>query len=130
MDQVKEWHEIVENRDVNKLSEILSEEVVFYSPILFKPQQGKALTTMYLTGAMHVLLNGSFKYINEVHSDSYSVFEFEAVVDQIKINGVDIISWDNKGKINQFKVMIRPYSAVNKLKEKMVRLLKTMQPIK
>ena len=64
MDQVQEWHEIIENKDVVKLSEILSDEVVFYSPILFKPQHGKALTTMYLTGAMHVLLNGTFNYIN------------------------------------------------------------------
>ncbi|NNF32904.1 MAG: nuclear transport factor 2 family protein [Saprospiraceae bacterium] len=129
MDQVKKWHHIVENKDTQQLSEILSDEVVFFSPILFKPQQGKVLTTMYLTGAMHILLNGTFEYINEVHSDSYSVFEFEAVVDQIQINGVDIICWDSEGKINQFKVMIRPYSAINILKEKMARLLETMQPI-
>lgn len=130
MDQVKKWHEIIKNKDTQQLSEILSDEVVFYSPVLFKPQHGKVLTTMYLTGAMHILLNGTFKYINEVHCDSYSVFEFEAVVDQIMINGVDIISWNKEKKINQFKVMIRPYSAINKIKEKMAQLLETMQPIK
>ena len=127
MEQTQHWHRVIETKDVELLKNILADDVVFYSPILYKPQEGKDLTMMYLMGAMHILLNGTFEYINEVHSPSYSVFEFIAEVDQIQINGVDIISWNEEGKIEQFKVMLRPYSGINMLKQKMASLLSTMQ---
>ena len=126
MESSKKWHQIIKEKNIDLLRDILDDEVVFYSPVLYKAQEGKDLTMMYLMGAMKILLNGTFKYINEVHSEDYSVFEFTAMVDQIEINGVDIISWNKEGKISQFKVMIRPYSAINMLKQKMAELLEAM----
>ena len=119
MNQNDQWHKVVQNKDLNLLSELLSDGVVFYSPILYKPQHGKPLTQMYLKGAMHVLLNGSFQYVNEVINNNCSVLEFTTTIDQIEVNGVDMITWDEKGQITEFKVMLRPYSAIQKVKEKM-----------
>lgn len=127
MESVKKWHRIINEKSIDMLEDILADDVVFYSPVLYKAQEGKELTKMYLMGAMKILLNGTFNYIHEVHSEAYSVFEFKAVVDQLEINGVDIISWNKEGKISQFKVMIRPYSGLNTLKQKMADLLESMQ---
>ena len=49
--------------------------------------------------------------------------EFQSVLDGIQINGVDIITWNDEGKIKDFKVMVRPLKAINKVWEKMGEML-------
>ena len=53
----------------------------------------------------------------------YSVLEFETFIDDISVNGVDMIEWNSDGQIVDFKVMIRPYQAVQKVQEKMIEAL-------
>lgn len=116
---VDAWHEVISSQDLTKLSAILADEVVFHSPVVHTPQRGKALTEMYLTAAFHVLVNDSFHYVRELADDEHAILEFVVEVDGIICNGVDMISWNEQGEIVDFKVMLRPYKAIELLKEKM-----------
>jgi len=92
-DTMAAWHKLVQDRDAQALDNILAENVVFHSPVVHSPQEGKQITTLYLTAALHVLNNDSFKYLREVVSGSNAVLEFLTVIDGITINGVDMITW-------------------------------------
>jgi hypothetical protein len=123
-----QWHQIVKSRDAALLDALLADDVVFESPVVHKPQEGKALTTWYLQGALHVLNNGSFVYLREWYNDHSAVLEFQSTVDGIVINGVDLIEWNAAGRITQFKVMVRPLKAINKLHERMAQMLQQLAP--
>src|SRR4030042_2554911 len=110
---VETWHKLIEARDAAGLDNILADNVVFHSPVVHTPQEGKPITKLYLTAAMHVLNNGTFKYLREVISGNNAVLEFSTVIEGITINGVDMITWGADGKIINFKVMIRPLKAIN-----------------
>ena len=64
-----------------------------------------------------------FAYVREVHEGLHSVLEFETFIDDIAVNGVDIIEWDETGKIINFKVMVRPFKAIEKVRGKMIESL-------
>ena len=120
---VENWHRVVRTRDASGLGELLADEVVFYSPVVHTPQVGKAITAMYLTAAMHVFGNESFRYVREIVGESDAVLEFETEIDGITINGVDMIRWNAEGRITEFKVMVRPLKAINLIHELMGRML-------
>ena len=120
---VDSWNEVLISRDISKLNAILDDEVIFYSPIVHTPQIGKKKTQLYLTAALHVIANDTFKYVKKVIDDNESILEFEVEIDGILVNGVDIITWNDDGKIIAFKVMIRPLKAINLIHQKMGELL-------
>ena len=117
------WHQIVATKDLKKLDEILDNDVVFHSPVVHTLQVGKEITKQYLTAAFHVFFDDSFKYVNEVINERKAVLEFMVVLDDIIVNGVDMIQWDDEGKITEFKVMIRPLKAINLIHQKMAAML-------
>ena len=117
------WHQLAKARDVRGLDALLAEDAIFYSPVVHTPQVGKAITTKYLAAAFHVFFNESFRYVRELTSDRDAVLEFELELDGIKINGVDLIKWNDAGKIVEFKVMLRPLKAVNLIHQKMAAML-------
>lgn len=117
------WHEIVRTRDASGLGDLLSDDVVFYSPVVRTPQVGKTITAMYLSAAIHVFGNDSFRYVREMIGESDAVLEFETEIDGIIVNGVDMIKWNADGKMVEFKVMLRPLKAVNLIHEKMAAML-------
>ncbi|MBE9537952.1 MAG: nuclear transport factor 2 family protein [Proteobacteria bacterium] len=116
------WHDIIRERDSERLEEVLADDCVFHSPILHTPQEGKDLTKYYIAGAMMVF-NDSFHYVKEVVTNENAVLEFVCDVDGIIINGVDIMTFDEAGKITEFKVMIRPLKAIEMMHTKMRELL-------
>ncbi|MBK8304570.1 MAG: nuclear transport factor 2 family protein [Chloracidobacterium sp.] len=116
------WHQIVEQRDMSGLSNILADDVIFHSPVIHTPQVGKALTIMYLSAAAGLLLNGTFRYVREVVGPEDAVLEFVSEIDGIMINGVDLIKWNADGKIIEFKVMIRPLRAIDTIRQKMAEM--------
>ncbi len=120
------WHEVVKNRDPSGLDAILADDVVFHSPVVHTPQQGKQLTTLYLSAAVMVLGNDSFEYVREVVGESDAMLEFTAEVQGIHINGVDMFHWNADGQIDDFKVMVRPLKAVNLLHGMMKQMLEQM----
>ncbi len=121
------WHKLVDARDAEGLDNILAEQVVFHSPVVHTPQVGKPITTLYLTAAMHVLNNDTFKYLREVISGNHAVLEFQTVIDGISINGVDMITWGEDGRITDFKVMLRPLKAVNLVHKMMGEMLQKIK---
>jgi hypothetical protein len=122
-DPVKTWHRIVEERDVQGLDALLADEAVFHSPVVHTPQVGKTITKKYLTAAFHVFFNDSFRYVRELQGDRDAVLEFEVKIEGIMVNGVDMIKWNDAGKITEFKVMLRPLKAVNLIHQKMGEIL-------
>jgi SnoaL-like protein len=126
MELLIKWHQAIQTRDVSILDEILSEEVVFYSPVVWSGQKGKALTKMYLTAALHVIGGNDFKYVNEIISNNQACLEFSTKIENTIINGVDLITTNDEGKIVEFKVMVRPLRGMMVLKEKMFELLEMM----
>ncbi|MDX1659108.1 MAG: nuclear transport factor 2 family protein [Nitriliruptorales bacterium] len=124
MDTLDRWHDLVRTGDLAGLDELLHEDVVFRSPVLFTPVEGKTLTAMYLAGACQVLVSdGSFTYVREVVDPPHAVLEFTSEIDGIEVNGVDMITWDDDGKIIDFKVMVRPKKAFDLVHAKMAALL-------
>lgn len=127
VEPIRSWHEIVQTRDARGLNELLDDDVVFYSPVVHTPQVGKAVTAMYLMAALHVFGNGSFRYVREVVDESDAVLEFETDIDGITVNGVDMIKWNDEGRIVEFKVMVRPLKAINLIHQKMATMLSASQ---
>lgn len=125
MTTLERWHEVVAKGDPALLDEILAEDCVFLSPVVHTPQRGRDITKLYLTGAMHVL-NDGFHYVKEVVSPEHAVLEFVCEIDGITVNGVDIISFDEQGRISEFKVMVRPLKAINMLHAKMQEMLQQL----
>ena len=126
---LKVWHARMESKSREELSAQLADDAVFHSPVVHTPQQGKPIVMAYLSAADEVLGNDSFRYVREIVDDSanMAMLEFELELDGVHVNGVDIISWNDEGKIRDFKVMVRPLKAINKVWEEMGKMLETMK---
>ena len=123
---IYKWHQAIKSDDSKLLDKLLADNAVFSSPVVFKPLEGKAITMMYLLAAGTSFNMEKFKYTKEIHDGLNSVLEFETYIDDISVNGVDIIEWNEEGKICNFKVMIRPFKAVQKVQEKMIEALESI----
>ena len=121
------WHHLVKDRNPAGLDDLLAEDTVFLSPIVHSPQRGKALTRAYLHAAFEVFFNDSFRYVRELTGENDAMLEFETMIDDVLVNGVDLIKWDAAGKIVEFKVMIRPPKAINLIHEPMGAMLQRLQ---
>jgi hypothetical protein len=113
------WHQVVEAQDPALLDALLADDAVFRSPAVHTPQEGKALTTSYLRAAL-VVLGPTLAYQHEWYDDSSAVLEFNAELDGLTVHGVDMIRWDESGRITEFTVMVRPFKGLQKLMEKMI----------
>ncbi len=114
------------------LDELLHEDCVFLSPIVFTPQVGREVTKMYLAaagmtlagkpkdeGGGHGESSTEFRYVKRIVDGDHAVLEFETTMSGILVNGIDMITVDADGKIIEFKVMIRPLKAINVVHEQM-----------
>lgn len=123
------WHAYMEGgSDPAILAGLLADDAVFHSPVVHTPQVGKPLVMAYLVAASHVLGNDAFRYVRELIDGDEMMLEFVTQIDGITINGVDIIRWGADGKINDFKVMVRPLKAVNKVWGMMAAQLAAAEP--
>tara|TARA_X000000950_G_scaffold283688_1_gene385087 strand:+ start:3890 stop:4285 length:396 start_codon:yes stop_codon:yes gene_type:complete len=120
---IKKWHKVIETDNQELLNDIIADNAIFSSPVVFKPMEGREITMMYLNAAGESFNMEKFEYTKEIHDGMNSVLEFETYIDEISVNGVDMIEWNEDGKISNFKVMIRPYKAVQKVQEKMIEAL-------
>jgi hypothetical protein len=123
IDTLATWHELVNARDSGGLDALLADDVVFHSPVVHTPQLGKAITQRYLAAAFHVFCNASFRYVRELGGSRDAVLEFQVEIDGVSVNGVDMIRWDDAGRIVEFKVMIRPLQAINLVQQRMAAML-------
>jgi|TARA_Y100000813_G_scaffold22493_1_gene14552 hypothetical protein len=123
---LEKWHQGLKSMNSNFLDEILDDSCVFTSPIVFKPIEGKEMSKLYLMGAGQTFDMDRFKYVRELVDGLDTVLEFETYIDDISVNGVDIIRWNEEGKIIDFKVMIRPLQAIGALQKKMSEALESL----
>ena len=121
------WHDLVKTQNVRGLDSLLADSVVFHSPVVHTPQVGKAVTRQYLSAAVHVFFNESFNYVRELSGPRDAVLEFQVEIDGISVNGIDMLKWDEEGRIIEFKVMIRPLKAINLIHQKMAAMLQARQ---
>ncbi|MFF3225966.1 nuclear transport factor 2 family protein [Nocardia suismassiliense] len=113
------FREAVEARDTDAVEALLAENVVFTSPVAFKPYPGKAITAAILRGVLRVFEN--FHYVREIANPDGRdhALIFEATVNGKTVNGCDFLHYDDNGLIDSFTVMIRPLSAAQALAEAM-----------
>ena len=143
------WHDVLTEGPA-ALDRVIADDAVLHSPVLFTPQHGKDLVVMYLTGATMSFggdgastdgsgvprtfrhpaggeWDGRFRYIRFVLGERDAILEFETVMAGRYVNGVDMITCDDDGKIVDFKVMVRPMQAVDAVRELMLRALEQLQ---
>jgi len=126
-DPIAQWHQLLKARDVRGLDALLADDVVFHSPVVHTPQVGKVITSRYLGAAFHVFGGPSFRYVRQVVGERDAVLEFELELDGVHVNGVDMIRWNEAGRVVDFKVMLRPLKAVNLIHQKMAAMLQANQ---
>jgi hypothetical protein len=112
------WHAIAESRDPAGLDALLTDDVVFRSPAVHTPQEGKAVTTAYLSAAITVL-GPTLTYLREWYADDSAVLEFRAELDGLTVHGIDMLTWNADGQLTDFTVMVRPFKGLQKLMELM-----------
>lgn len=127
MNPIESWHKVVKERNFKLLNQILSEKVIFYSPVVHTPQAGKEITLLYLKAASEVFNHPTFTYVNEVIGEDLASLEFTLEINEIKINGLDLIKWDKDNLITEFKVFIRPLKAVQIIHSMMVSMLEQVK---
>jgi hypothetical protein len=135
---IERWHEAL--RGESEFEDLLHEDCVFWSPVLFRPLEGRDLTALYLRAAYQVFPGDGadasnptdgppgFRYTKRVLDGNHAVLEFETTMDGVSVNGVDIITCDDDGLITEFKVMVRPRKAVEKVQAQMAAMLEQMPP--
>ena len=137
MNVIEKWHDIMKNPGPNiteKLDDLLHDDVIFYSPVVFTPQKGKEITKLYLSAAGGVFSSNKdkeqskpkeskFRYTKELIYDNHACLEFETEINGIYVNGIDLITWNDENKITEFKVLVRPLQAVNTLHQMMGEML-------
>ena len=127
---LESWHHLVRTNDASGLRELVAEDAVFHSPVVHAPQHGRKLTVMYLSAAFQVFFNPTFRYVREIVGPHDAMLEFETEIDGVLVNGVDIITWNDAGKITAFKVMLRPLKGINIIHQKMGEMLAAAQAAK
>ena len=121
---LKKWHKVIDDESKPEaLSAIMREDAVFHSPVVHTPQVGRPIVVAYLSAAGSTLGNDSFQYLREIVDGNNAVLEFQTEMDGIQVNGIDMITFDDQGLITDFKVMVRPFKAVNKVWEMMAAQL-------
>lgn len=118
-DVVDAWHRVVASRSPEALAELLADDVVFESPVVHTPQVGRAKTTAYLLAAFQVLNTPAFRYVGRWDAPGSAVLAFTTQIDGVIVDGVDIIDWDDRGRIRRFKVMVRPLKAIGAVHDRM-----------
>jgi hypothetical protein len=149
---LERWFEHLAGDLPGGLDELLHDDVTFWSPIVHTPQQGKEITKLYLSAAGTTLAGGEkvakpagagpegaagtvegpanaggFRYVRTIAQGHDAVLEFETTMDGLHVNGVDLLTCDDDGKIVAIKVMIRPLKAINAVHEQMRRMLEKLQ---
>ena len=118
-----QWHGVMQNNDLRSLPELLHPQAVFRSPMAHKPYAGAPMVSLILNTVSKVFVD--FAYHRELASaDGLNVvLEFSAKVGERELKGIDMIRFDETGKIVDFEVMVRPMSGLQALGEEMGRRL-------
>jgi hypothetical protein len=120
---IDRWLDVIENGQTAGLDDMLAEDAVFYSPAVFTPQRGRAKAAAYLRAAEHMFAGTNFHYVNKWIDSHSAVLEFAADIDGISVEGIDILHWNDEGRLTSVKVMMRPFKGLQAVIAKMAELL-------
>ena len=120
---IERWLRVIESGAASELDDMLAEDAVFYSPAVFTPQRGRATAAAYLRAAEQMFAGTDCHYVEKWVGDSSAVLHFAAEVDGLSVEGIDMIHWNAEGQITEFKVMIRPFKALQGVIGRMAELL-------
>ena len=125
---LEKWHQMIQTGDMFALNELLADDVVFRSPVAYKPYEGKHVVFFILTNVIQVFQD--FTYHREFYTEDGEnvVLEFSANVSGKLLKGIDMIRFNEQGKIIDFEVMIRPMSGLAALAEQMSARFAQYQP--
>lgn len=112
---IARWHEMLANRDMSILNELLADDIVFRSPVAFNPYPGKPVVFFILSNVIQIFEN--FTYHREFYTEDglNVVLEFSANIGDKKLKGIDMIRFNEDGQMVDFEVMIRPKSGIEAL---------------
>jgi SnoaL-like domain len=110
-----------EAKDFSAIDELFAENVVFRSPVVYKPYEGRAAVAMLLGAVAQVFED--FRYTDQVESGDAAALAFSARVGDRELGGIDFLHFSPEGRINRMEVYVRPMSGVNALAEAMQRKL-------
>ena len=112
---IARWHEMLANRDMSILNELLADDIVFRSPVAFNPYPGKPVVLFILSNVIQIFEN--FTYHREFYTEDglNVVLEFSANIGDKKLKGIDMIRFNEEGQMVDFEVMIRPKSGIEAL---------------
>lgn len=121
-----QWHHVVEARDFDFLNDLLADDVEFLSPVVFTPKRGKDVTRFILVNVLDIIEN--FTYHREFMKGDDVALEFSGHVGDIQIKGIDLIHFNEAGKIDHFEVLLRPAKALEAVGAAMGARLQNMGP--
>jgi ketosteroid isomerase-like protein len=119
---LKTWHAIIANGDTSGLRALLAPDCVFRSPVAYQPYVGAERTALVLATAAAVFED--FRYRREFTSGNDVGLEFAARIGDVELKGIDLIRFDDAGKIVDFEVMVRPATGLQALGQEMARRLR------
>ena len=139
-DVLDRWHQHLRGDLPGGLDALLHEDCIFYSPVVFSPQRGREISKLYLSAAANVLPgdeaaaqpvtsedeHGKFRYTKKIADGHHAMLEFETMVGEVSVNGVDIITCDDDRWIIEFKVMMRPYKALDAVRDQMAAMMQKL----
>ncbi len=125
---IERWHAYIDGGHADGLDELLADDVVFFSPAVFTPQEGRVKAATYLRAAATMFGGTDFRYVDHWYGERSAVLEFVATIDGMYVDGIDMIHWNDDDRIVSFKVMMRPLKGLHAIMPKMAELLQAAAP--
>ena len=116
-----QFRQAAEAKDFSAIEELFAEDVVFRSPVVYKPYEGRDAVAMLLGAVVQVFED--FRYTDQVETGDAAALAFGARVGERELDGIDFLHFDSEGRVDRMAVYVRPMSGVNALAEAMQRKL-------
>jgi SnoaL-like domain len=110
-----------ESKDFSAIDDLFAEDVVFRSPVVFRPYEGRAAVAMLLGAVVQVFED--FRYTDQVETGDAAALAFSARVGDRELDGIDFLHFDSEGRVKEMAVYVRPMSGVQALADAMKRKL-------
>jgi hypothetical protein len=120
---LRHWHEMVARKDLSAVAELLDADATFRSPMAHHPYPSAPVVATILQTVVEIFEDFTYQRQLATPDGLNVVLEFGARVGSRELKGVDLIRFDERGKIVEFEVMIRPMSGLSALAEQMAQRL-------
>jgi hypothetical protein len=118
------FRKAAESKDFSAIDDLFAEDVTFRSPVVYKPYEGRESVATLLGAVSQVFED--FRYTDQTETDGTATLAFSARVGEKEVDGIDLLRFDEEGRIREMQVYVRPMSGVTALAEAMGRMLEQM----